>query len=449
MFDRLTNVFLCLFVILLSLEILQVSVAGLDIRLHQFALAGLIAWFIGRDIYLRRTGSQTPPILSLSSPEIYYLILPVLLLVLGLIGGLLHTALQPTITQTLSFVTMLLTFAVFLYTVRCRNRLHTVFVGLFWGTIIHILVALYQAVAFKVGLPAFMVFEGRVNGLLPEPNWLAIWTAVVIALLLPLTFFSAHWFSSRWNSWWWVLFFFSVMVTILSLTRASWLALVITGIVFYIALLWPAKYRVKTVFSHLGKTVGLTILALVCIELLALSPFSLSERAMSIITQSTTHYETTDGESISKEEAQKRDEEEVVERKVKDVNVVSRIEDYKTALRTANEHPTFGIGFAGYKERVGETRNTSSIFLGVLVAAGIPGLAVYVLIHYTHLRTAVWFMREKYYFLASIVINMSLVIIITGMFNNGLLMGFIWMVLGVLSALTIWGTEIVRQSTDE
>jgi len=431
MFERLSRVFLCIFVTLLALETLQVPVGPLDVRLHQGALIGLVAWFVGRGMYLLKTSQVSlRPAMSQSLRE--YALLLFIFVVFAGIGGMLHTSLAPTLTQTLVFLSMACTFFVIMYSIRSHQRMKVVLASLMVGTVLNIGFALYQALAFKFGLLDFMVFEGRVNGLLPEPNWFAIWHSGIVALLLPMTFFIPHWFLRKWQSLWWILLFLNLVVIILSLTRASWLALFVTGIVFYGILLWPARYAPSTVLKHAGKMCMLLIGAVVLIETFSLTKFSLYERAESIISHTTTHYETRDGESVSKEEAKERDD--IVTKRVKDVNVASRIEDYRTSLSIASEYPLVGVGFAGYKERVGETRNTSNLFLGALVAGGFPGLIAFTLLIYRQIRDSIQYIRKKHLMVGTMMLNVTLVISISGMFNNGMLLAFIWMFLGLTAA---------------
>jgi len=340
-----------------------------------------------------------------------------------------------------------LTFVVIVGATQRPGRLKAVMAGIMVGTVLNMIFALYQTLAFKFGLPDFMVFEGRVNGFLPEPNWFAIWHSAVLALLIPMTFFTPHWFARRWQPIWWLLIFFNLVVIILSLTRASWLALFVMGIVFYVLLVWPARYAVRTALTHASKMAGLLLGAVVLIELFSLTQFSLYERAESILSRTTTHYETTSGETITKEEAKNRDD--VVKKNVRDVNVASRIEDYQTSLQLAREHPFFGIGFAGYKERVGETRNTSNLFLGALVAGGIPGLIAFTLIFYRQVRDSIRYMRGKYFMLSTMMLNIILVIGITGMFNNGMLLAFIWLFLGLSAALSFLPSKEEKPEADE
>ncbi|MFB6225654.1 MAG: O-antigen ligase family protein, partial [Candidatus Paceibacteria bacterium] len=314
------------------------------------------------------------------------------------ISGVLRTALIPTVIQTTIFITMGVVFIIIAYAMKTPGMMRTIFKALIVGTILNILFALYQAVAFKFGLLDFMVFEGRVNGFLPEPNWFAIWHSLIVAIWMPLTFFSPHWFSKRWNWMWWVFLYFNLVVILLSLTRASWLALCIMGILFYISLIWPARYSLRKVGSHIGKMTLIFVLAVVSIESIALSPFSLYERAESIITQTTTHYTSKDGKSLDKKEAkekQKKEGEDAVQKKVvRDVNVVSRLQDYQRSLEISAQYPIGGVGIAGYKERVGETRNTSNIFLGALVAGGILGFSLYISMYCILIREVIRLIRQ-------------------------------------------------------
>ncbi|MFB6225655.1 MAG: hypothetical protein ABEI13_04325, partial [Candidatus Paceibacteria bacterium] len=54
MFERLTHLLIFVFVVFLSLELLQIPIGPLEIRIHQIVLVLLGLWFIGRGIFLLR-----------------------------------------------------------------------------------------------------------------------------------------------------------------------------------------------------------------------------------------------------------------------------------------------------------------------------------------------------------------------------------------------------------
>ena len=166
-----------------------------------------------------------------------------------------------------------------------RERLYKTFNLVFISTGILILIGLYEAIAFQLGWNSFQVFPGRVDALLPEPNWFGMWLAIVYTIALPLAFV-AKGFKQQFLLWFLLLGI--ILMSILSVTRASWVAIIfITGLYLIYQVIFVRKYIQLLNFAIVLFAVSFGAAGM---SQLGLTDFNLKDRLTSIISQNTTYY---------------------------------------------------------------------------------------------------------------------------------------------------------------
>ncbi|MEX0596921.1 MAG: hypothetical protein WD512_10515 [Candidatus Paceibacterota bacterium] len=356
-----------------------------------------------------------------------------------LIGGIINGGdLKTTIVRNIVLLGYILVFYIIYKYINTRERLYKSFNLIFLSTGILILIGLYEAIAFQLGWNSFQVFPGRVDGLLPEPNWFAMWLSIVYAIALPLAFVAKH-FKEQFALW--VLILGMVLMSILSVTRASWLAIIIiTAIYFIYQVIFVRKY-----FKLLNFTIVLfaVIFGAAGMSQLGLTDFNLKDRFTSIISQETTYYYVTDDKTGEKKVVTDINNidniDNIITEKQQDINVMSRKDGYITSGVIIYKYIFTGIGLAGYENMVGDGYNTNNIFLAVAVAGGI--LAISLFLSFLYIITKQGFIIiTKEPTLATILFGSMLAVIITGMFNDNFLMGFTWLIFGIIAAIpeVVW-----------
>jgi hypothetical protein len=181
-----------------------------------------------------------------------------------------------------------------------------------------------------------------------------------------------------------------------------------------------------------------------------LTEFNLRDRFTSVLSQETTYYSVIDeetGEEVVIElDELDRNAENLIIRKEADVNVLSRVDGYNKALTLIGEYLFTGIGLAGYENRVGEGYNSNNIFLAVAVAGGIISLALFVTFLYIILKQSILIYKLNPQF-STIIIGSLGAILITGMFNDNFLMGFVWLILGITAKIPeiIWEESSISE----
>ena len=93
-----------------------------------------------------------------------------------------------------------------------------------------------------------------------------------------------------------------------------------------------------------------------------------------------------------------------------------------------------GVGLAGYENIVGEGYNTNNILLAVAVAGGIFAISLFLSFLYIITKQGFIIIKSEP-MLATILLGSMLAILITGMFNDNFLMGFTWLVFGIIAGI--------------
>lgn len=437
------NILISLLIFTLPFEVLQFSVAGLDIRIHQVILALIVLFLIPRLIKQISIKHLFKNIISI---DWYYnnmhLVLLSLMWVIILIGGIINGGdLKTTIVRNIVLLGYILVFYTIYKYLNTRERLYKAFNLIFLSTGVLILIALYEAIAFQLGWNSFQIFPGRVDALLPEPNWFGMWLAVVYAISLPLAFVAKE-FKQQFSIW--TLILGIILMSILSVTRASWLAIIIiTAIYLVYQIIFVRKYIKLFNFAIVLFAV---VFGAAGMSQLGLTDFNLKDRFTSIISQETTYYYEIDSKTGEKKAMGdindiKNKDNLLIEKKA-DINVMSRKDGYINAGVIIYRYIFTGVGLAGYESMVGKGYNTNNILLAVAVAGGIFAISLFLSFLYIITKQGFLIIKNEPT-LATILFGSILATLITGMFNDNLLMGFTWLILGIIAAIPeiVWTEE--------
>lgn len=429
------NILISLLIVTLPFEILQFSIAGLDIRIHQIILGLIILVLIPKFI---KQNPITTILRNIVSINWYYnnihLVLLSLMWIIILIGGILNGGdLQTTIIRNIVLLGYIIVFYTIYRYINTKDRLYKTFNLVFISTGILILIGLYEAIAFQLGWNSFQVFPGRVDALLPEPNWFGMWLSVVYAIALPLAFV-ARGFKQQFLLWF--LLLGVVLMSILSVTRASWVAIIIiTAIYILYQAIFVRKYIKLLNFAIVLFAVSFGAAGM---SQLGLTDFNLKDRLTSIFSQETSYYYEIDEKTRERKEiadiTKVKDKDSIEVKKEADVNVISRQDGYINAGVIIYSNVFTGVGLAGYENIVGDGYNTNNILLAVAVAGGIFAIALFLSFLYIITKQGFIIIKAEPV-LGIVLLGSMLAILITGMFNDNFLMGFTWLVFGIIASI--------------
>jgi|GEM_PF-738367 len=441
------NILISLLIFTLPFETLQFSVAGLDIRIHQIILALIVLVLVPKLIKQFSIKHITKNIISI---DWYYnnmhLVLLSLMWLIILIGGIINGGdLKTTIVRNIVLLGYIIVFYTVYTYLNTRERLYQALNIIFLSTGVLILIALYEAIAFQLGWNSFQIFPGRVDALLPEPNWFGMWLAVVYAIALPLAF-EAKKFKQQFAIW--ALILGVILMSILSVTRASWLAIIIiTGLYLIYQIIFVRQYIKLLNFATVLFAV---VFGATGMSQLGLTDFNLKDRFTSIISQKTTYYYEVDEKTSEKKEItdvtkvndKVNDKKNIEIKKETDINVLSRRDGYINAGFIIYKYTFTGVGLAGYENMVGKGYNTNNLLLAVAVSGGIFAISLFLSFFYIITKQGFLIIKNEPT-LAIILFGSILATLITGMFNDNLLMGFTWLIFGIVASIPeiVWAKE--------
>ena len=336
-----------------------------------------------------------------------------------------------------------------------------------------------QAFAHKFGWGDYEVFEARINSTFTEPDWFAIYLALLLALELWLLF-AAHSCKSKSNICSfeairiakWVAFvdvFLIFVLLLVSASRSGWLGAIVVVIAYIVALFFSRK-KSKFILIQAASLVLVLLAALFVVDKTELSTFHFGNRAASSVSgmqKITVSCQSNDfvPKNIESVDELKRygckhiDLEDIaVERRegniIKEVyrpdpNVNIRKEIYATTWSEIKKHPIFGQGLGSSAlilgtDAQGSGLNASNIFLVSWLAMGIFGLAIIVIVLLVPpVKSKLELFKawrgkkletQKLLEYSFIFITAG-AIIIPNLFNSGLFLGFMWIWLAAIIGL--------------
>jgi O-antigen ligase len=386
-----------LLIFVIPFETLQIAISGFNIRIHQIAL--LITIILAGVAYY----SKIPEKLRFLQKNIFnfnfwynniYLFLFLSIAVLYIIGGLIFgESIQLTLIRGGAFVGYIILFGIIYYGINSRLQLLNVLKTLFYSTTIIILFAIYEAIAFQNGWSNFMYFPGRVDSFFPEPNWFSMFISFIYAILIPLYYFSHNKKEKILLA---GMFIGVTFTSILAMGRAAWLTMITLNIIFILQNIISKSFSKKLISFIISITLFSTIA--VVLSQTGLTDFNLRDR----FTSTFTHEILIDDEVV------------------RDVNVDIRYESYLISLIRYQQSPFIGMG----------PTNEHNLFLGILVGSGIIGIALFLAALYLMFKQSILFYKQN----PQIITLMYLIpisIIVTGIFNDSLLFGAIWLMFAI------------------
>jgi len=386
-----------LLIFVIPFETLQIAISGFNIRIHQIVL--LITIILAGVAYY----SKIPEKFRFLQKNIFnfnfwynniYLFLFLGISILYIIGGLIFgESTQLTLIRGGAFVGYIILFGVIYYGINSKAKLLNVFKTLFYSTTILILFSIYEAVAFQNGWNNFMYFPGRVDSFFPEPNWLSMFMAFIYAILIPLYYFS----NNKREKILLALMFIGVTFTsILAMGRAAWLTMITLNIIFILQNIISKSFSKKLISFIISMTLFSTIA--VVLSQTGLIDFNLRDRFLSTFT----HEILIDDEVV------------------RDVNVDIRYESYLISLIKYQQSPFIGMG----------PTDEHNLFLGILVGSGIIGIALFLAALYLMFKQSILFYKQNPQII-TLVYLIPISIIVTGIFNDSLLFGAIWLMFAI------------------
>ena len=349
------------------------------------------------------------------------------------------------------------------------------------GAKVVFLFSLYQALAIRFGWKSFVIMNGRINSTFPEADWLGMYLALIIALLLWGELSIGHFgkplniCKTDFQKFLRLLIdaglFLGIFFLILTVSRSAWVALAASLITFFL-LAVAMTYR-NNIFNldknRLAKGVlvffFIITAAILIVDYSNLSNFHLLNRAESSISgkqkitvsckgkqrppieiQSIDQLSTIDCRHIDLEiiASEKKLGNSIYEIYRPDPNIEIRKEIYGKTIHAIKDHPVIGQGLGSSavllgKDNRGEGLNTSNIFLEVLLSTGAIGLIWFLVIIFSPIITSLkgYFNETDPIILRkrNFIILSTVAVIIPNLFNAGLLLGFFWVWLAVITKL--------------
>ncbi|MBD3238071.1 MAG: hypothetical protein GF332_00325 [Candidatus Moranbacteria bacterium] len=461
-----------------SLDLIQF----VELRLYQWLIVGLIIALLVRFIQTKiiQSGKKQKQanlfkallvrlfILYKSSPTFFWLL--VFLLIGSLIGLSGSPVLAFSVKQTLVLGLVLLASYLVYYWVRVKRfGADDLLEAFIWSSVPVGLYSIFQNIAHEFNFKSLEVMPARPNAGFYEPDWLGIYTALVLVIcLFKLTQMQLKqadnetikptWLLNRLNLF--LISFLNFIVLIISVARASWVGLIaaVLGIWFFVSLGWALKKISISKLRRLGQAMGLFLLsfavAFATVVVLKLSRFNLTDRALSIYTQEHIITKARKGDHVVKidleeiEHYQRRGYE-IFETKIQDENIEARQQAFSTNWELTKKHWLAGQGQGSTLSQRGYLHNANNIFYEWLIAAGITGLAAFLLLLALPILSLLRVFFRRGQINSSIILNYILfigalsVVIITNLFNSGIFFLPIWLTVGL-----IWGIKVNLDRSD-
>ena len=440
------NILVWLAILSLAIEIpiLQIGGSGVKIWILAAILGGFVLFW---NIYRKKSLSL------LKKSKIFWLGIG---FTLFSALGIINSPLKSYSIKQLAVLILLIVLGIFFET-NFKTHQKQISAALAWGLFLSSIAAIYQNVAFEYGWPHFEAMAARPNAFFPEPDWLGLF--LVLGLVPFLVWVGIKREKSRLPK---ILInkylFYSFLVVntiaiILTVARASWLALFAEMGVILILLLYKlgighwtldtqksSQYSVPS--SQLFKTVtafiSLIIFSLIIINIFHLTRFNIPDRFRSIILREhivTLAQNPATGEKfkINLEEVNyyKNLGYSIQEEYTRDENVASREEKVASTWDIIRQHPVWGSGLGVTLIATNYQHNANNLFLEWWASAGLGGLFLIIglLVYLLSKGTA---LIKKDFSKAQIILAGTVGFIIVNLFNASIFLAFAWFFLAFL-----------------
>lgn len=449
------------------LENINLAPAEMGLSIRPYQLLGLVTLIaVGIRYYSRR--------LNFKLPKFEWSEYLVILFVLGGFLGSLNasdemTAFKLSVIIT-SFALLYFLVRIFIRDLEDIKRILPFFLS---SSFIVVIYAIWQNWQFMHGENHFEVMHGRANATFSEADWLGMFLVLLLAVLyiaaynfyckMKLLKLGIKTFMFGYSCFVWIFIILSWVALILTVARSAWLgvAAISISMLIYFAL----KRKVFLILMLLGSIA----LSVGIVYLFNLTNFQLDNRIQSTATGDQEITISCEGDAqisspidnidqlkqynckhINLEDVEKEMATGKIIKKIyrKDPNVSIRKEIYSKSIAEIKNNFIFGIGWGNISEILGKDErgaglNSSNIFLEVWLGAGILGIISFlILIGYILIRGKMFFFKKMRrggffrednsmdFFHLFLVISV-LAIIIPNLFNAGIMLGFLWVWMGV------------------
>lgn len=336
-----------------------------------------------------------------------------------------------------------------------------------------LLYGIWQNWRFMQGKNGFEVMPGRVNATFTEPDWWGIFLVFLLATLLVIVYKineKIKVFGIKNNKtnfvyfiFVWILIILAWMNLIITASRSAWLGalVLIIALIFYLSLKSKVKLILLVIGSIFISLMGVYFLKLTNFELRnRLESTTSGEQEITIACDSEVEIASPIGtvnelasygcRHINLEDIQREMKLGKVVKKIyrQDPNVSIRKEIYLKSLSQIKEHWFFGIGWGNINQILGKDErgaglNSSNLFLEVWLGSGLLGLISFlVLVIYIAGRGKMFFWKKfragklkredsgmDFFYL--FLILSATAISVPNLFNAGIMLGFLWLWLGI------------------
>ncbi|NTW75554.1 MAG: hypothetical protein HGB34_01500 [Candidatus Moranbacteria bacterium] len=445
-----------LLVTILPLETVNLAPVtfGTDIRPYQFLVLAIYAGLAVRFV----SGRSFPAWPKPHAGDVFLSLIPIGALV-AVVNAPDHMLSFRMAIILFSFLALYVLFRMYIRTAEDVGRILP-FVVL--ATVLVISLSIFQNALFLYGNRSYEVMPGRPNGSFPEADWLGVFLVFSYAAFLA----AGYMISSRSSSFEQSFrmkrstFLFLGLVGVLtaltiSVSRSAWLGAAIAVVIAIILTILAKRFRVcGFIFVT---SVAAQFVAIMIITSVPLTDFDLSGRANSVGTGQQTITISCERGTLPPTGVSTTDElaafgcrhinlDEIpfemtsgyviAEIQRNDPNISIRKAIYDRSIALGSEHPFIGVGWGSITRVLGTDArgaglNASNVFLEIWLGSGLFGIVGFVgflvLLAYRAFRDFRRFRGTFPFFLITAFSGL----IMFDLFNSGILLGFVWAILGV------------------
>ena len=455
------------FVGFIALENINLAPEELDVSIRPYQLLGFMTFL---SVFVRYFSKR----LNFSLPKFIWADYVLFLLVAG--GFLASLNAQDSTLAfkqsvvIFSFAILYLLTRVFIQSLEDIKKIIPFFLS---SSMVVMFYSLWQNIRFSRGLDSFEVMPGRVNATFTEPDWYGIFLIFLLSILyvavyrldqkIKLFGIKRNKINFSYALFVWCLIILAQINMIIAVSRSAWAgwAALFLVLAFYLA----SKRKIRLVLFLIASV----FFSAGAVFALGLTDFELRNRVQSVASgdqeitiacQSEVAIESPIDnvdklkqygcEHINLEDIEKNLSTGKIVKKIyrQDPNVNIRKEIYLKTLAQIKEHCFLGIGWGNISDILGRDErgsglNSSNIFLEVWLGAGFLGLISFlVLVGYILSRGKLFFWEKlkagkfkredagmDFYYL--FLVLSSVAIIVPNLFNAGIMLGFLWLWLGI------------------
>ncbi|KKR22143.1 MAG: hypothetical protein UT50_C0001G0055 [Candidatus Moranbacteria bacterium GW2011_GWA2_39_41] len=347
------------------------------------------------------------------------------------------------------------------------------------SSVVVVLYSIWQNIQFMRSASHFEVMPGRPNGTFAEADWLGIFLVLLLAVMYAVIYYKskdsevAITDDQLLMTTYWIIIVLIFTALILTVSRSAWLGAVGVTILLWFAVITQLKlnfreWQWREAFWMKTKVVCAFMIAVAMVYFFHLTNFQLANRVQStgglqkitvscengvgdwksipvvdaLIIENTDeleqyHCRHINLEDIYKEAAAGNFVTEVFR---KDPNVNVRAQIYQKSWNLIKQNPILGIGWGNISSYLGTDErgtglNASNIFLEIWLGSGLIGLLAFLAVWLWILGKSArdfFLAKDSQKFLPLFILLGWFALTIPNLFNSGIMLGFLWVFLGVV-----------------